>query len=246
MIRNNLFFYDQQAAEWWQEEATIAPLNRLNPLRFQYFDQSLPNWRGIKVLDVGCGGGFTCEFLAKRGAEVWGIDQSSACIEAAKAHAQQALLPIHYRVSMAESLPWENSSFDVVVCVDVLEHVKHPSQVIAEIARVLKPGGMFCFDTINRTVRSRLIMIWLLENLLRQIPRGIHDWHKFITPEEFANWSHSAGLGNIQISGFNLFGSSISEHIAAYRHYQRTGDFQVRFDHDKRVMYIGTAIKADA
>ena len=147
---------------------------------------------------------------------------------------------------MAEALPWEDSSFDVVVCVDVLEHVKNPRQAIAEIARVLKPGGLFCFDTINRTVRSRLIMIWLLENLLGQIPQGIHDWRKFITPQELAHWSRQADLENIQISGFNLFGSTVADHIAAYRHYQRTGDFQVRFDDDTQVMYIGTAIKAGA
>jgi 2-polyprenyl-6-hydroxyphenyl methylase/3-demethylubiquinone-9 3-methyltransferase len=246
MIRNNLLFYDQQAAGWWQEDATIAPLNRLNPLRFQYFDQSIPNWNGLKVLDVGCGGGFTSEFLAKRGAKVWGIDQSAACIEAAKAHARLSNLDIHYRVGMAEALPWEDSCFDVVVCVDVLEHVKDPRQAIAEIARVLKPGGLFCFDTVNRTVRSRLIMLWLLENLLRQIPPGIHDWRKFITPQELTHWSYQVGLGNIRISGFNLFGSTVAEHIAAYRHYQRTGNFQARFDQDTRVMYIGTAIKAGA
>lgn len=246
MIRNNLFFYDQQAELWWQEDATIAPLNRLNPLRFQYFDQSIPNWSRLKVLDVGCGGGFTCEFLAQRGATVWGMDQSSACIEAAKAHARLSNLNIHYRVGMAESLPWEDGCFDVVVCVDVLEHVKDPSQPIAEIARVLKPGGLFCFDTINRTVRSRLIMIWLLENLLRQIPPGIHDWRKFILPEELARWSRQAGLQKIQISGFNLFGSTVAEHLAAYRYYQRTGNFRARFDDDTRVMYIGTAVKADA
>jgi len=113
----------------------------------------------------------------------------------------------------------------VVVCVDVLEHVKDPRRTIAEIARVLKPGGLFCFDPINRTVRSRLIMIWLLENLLRQIPPGIHDWRQFILPEELANWPRQAGLRHIQISGFNLFGSTVAEHIAAYRHYQRTGNF---------------------
>ncbi len=246
MIRNNLFFYDQQAEQWWQEDATIAPLNRLNPLRFQYFDQSICDWNGLKVLDVGCGGGFTCEFLAQRGAEVWGTDQSSACIEAAKAHARLSNLNISYRVGMAESLFWEDLCFDVVVCVDVLEHVKDPKQAIAEIARVLKPGGMFCFDTINRTVRSRLIMIWLLENLLRQIPPGIHDWRKFITPQELAHWAQQAGLRKIKVKGFNLFGSTVSAHISAYRYYQRTGNFQARFDGDTRVMYIGTAIKAGA
>jgi 2-polyprenyl-6-hydroxyphenyl methylase/3-demethylubiquinone-9 3-methyltransferase len=104
MIRNNLAFYDQQAAEWWHEDATIAPLNRLNPLRFQYFDSTIPDWQGLKVLDVGCGGGFTCEFLARRGAEVWGVDQSFACVEAAKAHAQQMGLTIHYQRGIGSML----------------------------------------------------------------------------------------------------------------------------------------------
>ena len=144
---------------------------------------------------------------------------------------------------MAEALPSEDSSFDVVICVDVLEHVKDPQKAIAEIARVLKPGGMFCFDTVNRTTRSRLVMIWLLETILRQIPPGIHDWHKFITPQELVCWSQQAGLSTINIKGFNLFGSTVLEHVAAYRHYRRTGNFQVRFDDDTRVMYIGTAIK---
>ena len=104
MIRNNLFFYEQKAAEWWREHATIAPLNRLNPLRFQYFDQSNPDWSGLKVLDVGCGGGFTCEYLAKRGATVWGMDQSSTCIEAAKPHARLSNLDIHWSCISARLL----------------------------------------------------------------------------------------------------------------------------------------------
>jgi 2-polyprenyl-6-hydroxyphenyl methylase/3-demethylubiquinone-9 3-methyltransferase len=112
-----------------------------------------------------------------------------------------------------------------------------------EIGRVLKPGGYFCFDTINRTMRSRLIMIWLLETLLRQIPPGIHDWHKFITPQELTEILLETCFDNITISGFNLFGSTIAEHLAAYRHYQTTGNFQVRFDQDTRVMYIGIASK---
>jgi 2-polyprenyl-6-hydroxyphenyl methylase/3-demethylubiquinone-9 3-methyltransferase len=183
IIRNNLEFYDQQAVHWWSEDAVIAPLQQLNPLRFAYFDRVISDWRGLKVLDVGCGGGFTCEFLSNRGAQVYGIDQSTPCIDAAKVHAEKIGLPITYCVGVAEALPFGDASFDVVVCVDVLEHVDSPTRTVEEIGRVLKPGDMFCFDTINRTMRSRLIMIWLLENLLRQIPPGIHDWHKFITPQ---------------------------------------------------------------
>ncbi|WP_228054381.1 bifunctional 2-polyprenyl-6-hydroxyphenol methylase/3-demethylubiquinol 3-O-methyltransferase UbiG [Nodosilinea sp. LEGE 07298] len=241
--RNNLAFYDQQASHWWDEAATIAPLNRLNPLRFKYFDQVIPRWQGLRVLDVGCGGGFTCEFLAQQQAQVWGLDQSAQCIKAAQDHAAVGGLPITYRCGVAEELPFETASFDVVVCVDVLEHVVDPQQAVVEISRVMRPGGVFCFDTINRTLRSRLVMIWLLETILRQIPIGIHDWKKFITPEELRAMLTQAGFGPAKIDGFNLFGSTVGETIAAYRFYQTTGKFQASFDDDTRVMYIGTAVK---
>ena len=243
MIRNNLAFYDQQAPHWWDERATIAPLNRLNPLRFDYFDSAVPTWSGLRVLDVGCGGGFTCEFLARRGAQVWGVDPSAPCIAAAQRHAAQEHLPIAYTCAAAEHLPYADHSFDAVVCVDVLEHVAAPAQAVAEISRVLGPGGLFCFDTINRTRRSRLVMIWLLETLLRQIPCGIHDWHQFITPAELADMLRLSGFSGTQINGFNLFGRTLVEYAAAYRYYRRTGQFQARFDDDTRVMYIGTARK---
>ncbi|TVQ12219.1 MAG: 3-demethylubiquinone-9 3-O-methyltransferase [Leptolyngbya sp. DLM2.Bin27] len=243
MQRNNLAFYDEQAHRWWDATATIAPLNRLNPLRFKYFDQIVPSWQGLKVLDVGCGGGFTCEFLAHLQAQVWGIDQSARCIAAAQTHAEAGGLPITYRCGVAEALPFESAAFDVVVCVDVLEHVADPQRAVAEVSRVLRPGGWFCFDTINRTARSRLVMIWLLENILRQIPAGIHDWEKFITPDELSTMLAQAGFGETQMDGFNLFGSTVGEIIAAYRRYQATGRFEARFDDDMRVMYIGAAVK---
>jgi 2-polyprenyl-6-hydroxyphenyl methylase/3-demethylubiquinone-9 3-methyltransferase len=242
--RNDLTFYDQQANQWWDETAMIAPLNRLNPLRFRYFDRALPQWQGLRVLDVGCGGGFTCEFLAQRRAQVWGLDQSAQCIAAAQAHAGAEGLPITYRCGVAEALPFEATYFDVVVCVDVLEHVASPQRAVAEMSRVLKPGGWFCFDTINRTLRSRLVMIWLLETLLRQIPVGIHDWEKFLPPQELHTMLTQSGFDSVQMAGFNLFGSTVPELIAAYRLYQATGTFDARFDDDMRVMYIGTALKA--
>lgn len=241
--RNNLAFYDQQAVRWWDETATIAPLNRLNPLRFKYFDRAIPRWEGLRVLDVGCGGGFTCEFLAHQQAQVWGLDQSAQCIAAAQAHAEAGGLPITYRCGIAEELPFEAVAFDVVVCVDVLEHVADPLQAVKEISRVLRPGGLFCFDTINRTARSRLVMIWLLENILRQIPVGIHDWEKFVTPEELGEMLAQTGFEAVKMDGFNLFGSTVGEIVDAYRFYKTTGQFDVRFDDDMRVMYIGTAVR---
>lgn len=248
MQRNDLSYYDQWAPQWWQETATAAPLSQFNPLRFQFFDIYIPEWRQLKVLDVGCGGGFTCEFLAQRGAQVTGIDQSAACIEAANRHAIASNLNIDYCQSQAEQLPFDDATFDAVVCVDVLEHVESPQQTIAEISRVLKPGGQFCFDTINRTWQSRMVMIWLLENVLRQISPGIHDWNKFITPAELTDMAEQAGMQPLSITGFNMFGPpGLRDKWQTLRQYQRSGQLQISFDPQRdRIMYIGVATKLSA
>jgi 2-polyprenyl-6-hydroxyphenyl methylase/3-demethylubiquinone-9 3-methyltransferase len=174
---------------------------------------------------------------------VTGIDQSRACIEAARAHAQTAGLVIQYEVGMAESLPCESDRFDVVTCVDVLEHVKHPADAIAEISRVLKPGGLFCFDTLNRTWQSRWLMIWLLENTLRLIPQGIHDWQKFIPPALLEQWLGQHNLSMVKLNGFDLLGRNPLAHIAVLYHYWKTSNFQIRFDDNTDVFYIGVARK---
>lgn len=241
MERNNLAFYDQQAVQWWSETATIFPLSKLNPLRFQYFDRFIPNWQGLKVLDVGCGGGYTCEFLAQRGAKVTGIDPSAACIKAAESHAEEMGLTIDYHVGMGETLPFKNDRFDVVVCVDVLEHVQSVAATVTEISRVMQAGGLFCFDTINRTWQSRWLMIWLLEDVLRQIPRGIHDWYQFVPPEELHQQLVHAGFSQVTLQGFDLFGRTPLAQISNLIHFLQTGGFQVQFDNNTGVMYIGTA-----
>lgn len=218
-------------------------MNHLNPFRFAYFDRHISDWSGLSVLDVGCGGGYSCEFLAKRGAIAFGVDQSYECIQAAQNHAAMNKLSIDYRHGYAESLPYATHSFDVVVCVDVLEHVAGVQQTLEEIYRVLKPQGIFCFDTINRTFKSKLIMIWLLEDFLGEIPSGIHDWQKFITPKELTHWMRSVEFNAIEINGFNIFGETILDNIAAYSYYQKTGEFKIYINQDTSVMYIGTARK---
>lgn len=197
------------------------------------------------MLDIGCGGGFTCEFLTKRGAVVTGIDLSSACIKAASYHAQKTGLSIHYQQAKGEALPFENELFDVVVCVDVLEHVESPAQTVAEASRVLRPGGKFCFDTINRTWQSKLVMIWLLEDILRQIPRRIHDWRKFVTPTELSKIMLQQGMETLSMAGFDLFGGGVLGKWQRLREYWRSGQFQVDFEQGSdRVMYIGLAQKS--
>lgn len=242
--RNDLSFYDRMAPHWWNESAKIFALHHLNPLRFEYFDRFISDWKNLRVLDVGCGGGYTCEFLASRGAIVSGIDQSQACIQSAIDHAKQQGYSIEYQPGFAEKLPYSNDSFDVVVCVDVLEHVADVEKAIAQIQRVLKSGGIFLFDTINRTWKSKVVMIWLLENLLGEIPNGVHDWRKFISPQELRNCLERSQFSNISFHGFNLLGETISEQIAAYRYYRKTKNFRAAISDDLSVMYIGKAILA--
>lgn len=242
-VENDLDYYNRTAPQWWQEDAQIYALSHLNPARFAYGDRFLCQWQGIKVLDVGCGGGYTCEFLARRGAIVYGLDRSRACIEVAKEHAATKGFHIDYRYGVAEELPYENDYFDVAVCVDVLEHVDDVRRVLSEIYRILKPGSLFFFDTINRNFWSRLIMIWLLEDWLGEIPRGIHDWRKFITPQELETMLIKSGFQDIAFAGFNLFGSHLLENLAAYRRYRRTQQFQIAIDNNTSIMYIGKALK---
>jgi 2-polyprenyl-6-hydroxyphenyl methylase/3-demethylubiquinone-9 3-methyltransferase len=246
MQRNDLEIYTVNAADWWDESALFYTLNHLNEPRFEYFDRHLPNWNGVKVLDVGCGGGFSCEFMAKRGAIVSGVDLSPACIESARLHAQKTRLTIDYRAGVAEQLPFESNQFDCVVCVDVLEHIADLAQTLREVSRVLKPGGIFFFDTPNRTLFSKIVLIWVLEDILRKIPRGIHDWNKFIKPEELIPLLRSQGFGNIEIEGFNLLGRNLREHVQAYRYYRQTQRFQVKFGDPRSLMYIGKALKLDS
>lgn len=243
MKKNNLEFYDLYADRWWNPKEKVYTLNHINKPRFEFFDKYVSNWQGLKVLDVGCGGGFSCEFMAARRAVVSGIDQSAKCIQAAQKHAKNSGFEIDYQQAVAEKIPYGDATFDAVVCVDVLEHVENVWQVIAEVHRVLKPNGLFLFDTINRTFKSKLVMIWLLENILMQIDRGVHDWNKFIQPEELTQWLHSAGFKNIDIKGFDIFGDGLKLKLFNYINYWETRHLPVKINDDTSINYIGKAVK---
>jgi ubiquinone biosynthesis O-methyltransferase len=185
LTRINLSMYDAGARDWWTGKTRwLRLLNNMVPPRLAYFTPIVGDWRGKSVLDLGCGGGFMAEPLARQGAHVIGVDPSAPAIAAAKRHADENGLSIDYRVGSGENLPVAESAVDIVVCVDVLEHVRDLDAVIGEIRRVLKPGGLFLFDTINRTWLSKLVIVILGEIVLRWGPRGTHDPTLFIKPEE--------------------------------------------------------------
>lgn len=184
-VLNNQAIYSDDADEWWSgKHRWLRVMQSVVPARMKFFNSIVRNWQGKTVLDIGCGGGFMSEALAKCGAIVTGIDPSALAIEAARKHAQTEGLKIDYQIGAGEALPIASASFDYVVIVDVLEHVKSVNCVINEIQRVLKPGGLILFDTINRTPLASFIYIWLGERFLRIAPPGTHDPTMFIKPKE--------------------------------------------------------------
>ena len=193
-MRNDLTIYDKVADRWWSDDVRwIRTLKNLVPGRLRWMDRKI-DWTGKRVLDLGCAGGFMAEALDARGAIVTGIDPAEEAIAAARAHARQGGREITYDIGVGEALPYDDGRFDAVVCVDVLEHVADLEKTIREIGRVLKPGGLFLFDTINRNPLARFATITLAEDILRLLPRGTHDPALFIKPAELRGLLHEAGL----------------------------------------------------
>jgi len=244
--KNDLEFYDRNADNWWDEDAKIYALYHLNKPRFEFFDRHISNWQGLKALDVGCGGGFSCEFMAAREVVVSGIDQSQKCITAAQAHAVNSGFAIDYRCGVAEAMPYADNTFDVVISVDVLEHVESVPLVLSEVCRILKPNGTFFFDTINRNFKSRLVMIWIMENILGEIQKGVHDWNRFITPEELTDLLTKNGFRDVEIKGFDLFSEALRLNLSSYLNYRKTGIPKVLVNDDTSINYIGKAVKSTA
>jgi len=181
-------------AHWWDLKGEMGTLHVINPLRVQFILEKVQVSQP-QILDVGCGGGILSEVLARRGARVTGIDLSSGAIEAAREHARREGLSIEYRLQSAESLAAERpASFDVVTCLEMLEHVPHPQEVVAACARAVKPGGHVIFSTINRTPKAFLFVIIGGEYILRLLRPGTHDYRKFIRPSELRAWAEASGL----------------------------------------------------
>jgi 2-polyprenyl-6-hydroxyphenyl methylase/3-demethylubiquinone-9 3-methyltransferase len=200
-MRNDLTIYDKVADRWWSDGIRwVRTLKNLVPGRLKWFDRHI-DWQGKDVLDLGCAGGFMAEALAERGAHVTGIDPASDAIDAARDHARAGKLRIAYDVGVGEALPYDDASFDAVVCVDVLEHVADLHRVLSEIARTMRPGGLLLFDTINRNPLARLASITIAEDILRLLPRSTHDPAMFIKPKELRAAFQGIGLVPGPITG---------------------------------------------
>jgi 2-polyprenyl-6-hydroxyphenyl methylase/3-demethylubiquinone-9 3-methyltransferase len=186
--------FDAIASRWWDPTGEFKPLHAINPLRLDYVDQRAP-LSGRTVLDIGCGGGLMAEAMAARGARVTGIDLSEGALKVAKLHLKESGRQVDYRHISAEAIAAEQPGhFDVITCLEMLEHVPDPGSVIRAIAAMLKPGGQAVFSTLNRTPKAFAMAILGGEYLLRLIPAGTHEYAKFIRPSELEAWAREAGL----------------------------------------------------
>ena len=191
---NEIRKFEELASRWWDKNSEFKPLHDINPLRANWIDNLAPVAEK-KVLDVGCGGGILAEALAQRGAEVTGIDMGDAPLGVAKLHQLESGLSIDYQKSTAEDFAKDHeNTYDIVTCLEMLEHVPDPSSVVRSCAKMVKPGGHVFFSTINRNPKAFLFAIIGAEYILRLLPRGTHEYAKFIRPSELANWSREADL----------------------------------------------------
>jgi 2-polyprenyl-6-hydroxyphenyl methylase/3-demethylubiquinone-9 3-methyltransferase len=183
------------AHRWWDPSAEFKPLHDINPLRLGYIARRCDGLDGKQVLDVGCGGGILAEAMAVAGARVTGIDLSEKALAVAKLHQIESGAGVEYLMIGAEALAHERpASFDVVTCMELLEHVPDPGAMVAACARLAKPGGLVVFSTINRNAKAYLYAVIGAEYLLRLLPRGTHDYARFLTPAELARFARQAGL----------------------------------------------------
>jgi 2-polyprenyl-6-hydroxyphenyl methylase / 3-demethylubiquinone-9 3-methyltransferase len=189
------------AHRWWDPLGEFRPLHELNPLRLAWIDGLAP-LAGRRVLDVGCGGGILSEAMARRGAQVTGIDLSEQPLTVAQLHLLESGLAIRYELISAEDMQkTASNTFDVVTCMELLEHVPDPARTVAACAKLAKPGGRVFFSTINRNPKAYLFAVIGAEYLLKMLPRGTHDYARFIKPSELSRWCREAALEPIELKG---------------------------------------------
>jgi 2-polyprenyl-6-hydroxyphenyl methylase / 3-demethylubiquinone-9 3-methyltransferase len=195
--------FQSAASRWWDPQGEMRPLHDLNPVRLDYVERAA-ELAGLDVLDVGCGGGLLAEAMARKGARVVGLDMASDLLEVAKLHALESGISLDYRLESAEDHAVAHAaSYDVVACMEMLEHVPDPAAVVDAIATMVRPGGHVFLSTINRTPRAYALAIVGAEYVLRLLPPGTHTYEKFIRPSELAAWAKSAGLTLVDVSGLD-------------------------------------------
>jgi 2-polyprenyl-6-hydroxyphenyl methylase/3-demethylubiquinone-9 3-methyltransferase len=250
--------YDRMAGSGWDEPGFLHTLAALVPPRLGYLQRVLtelgidPN--GLRTLDIGCGGGLLAEALARLGCEVSGIDPSRESIAAAHAHAETLGLRIEYQEGAGEAIPFPDAAFDLAVCCDVLEHVSDLPRVVAETARILRPGGLFLYDTINRTFQSKLVVIKLFQEWrwTSLMPPDLHDWNLFIKPLELHALLAWKGLPNRGLTGlrpavgplraFRILRAHKRGEISAAEAVRR---LVLQESRDTSILYLGYAVKTD-
>jgi 2-polyprenyl-6-hydroxyphenyl methylase/3-demethylubiquinone-9 3-methyltransferase len=192
------------ASRWWDRESEFKPLHEINPLRVAYIERQAQGVAGKKILDVGCGGGILAEALAHKGAVVTGIDMAELSLKVAKMHLHESGLEVDYQLSTVEDFAQQNAAqFDIVTCLEMLEHVPDPASIIASASRLLKPDGMLCLSTLNRNPKSFALAILGAEYILRMLPRGTHEYKKFIKPSELAATLRANGMQLRDITGIS-------------------------------------------
>ncbi len=193
--------FEAFAARWWDTEGDFRPLHEINPLRLGWIDERAPV-AGRRVLDVGCGGGILTESLAAKGAQVTGIDMGTAPLEVARLHLLESGLQVDYQQCTAEALAEKQAGqFDLVTCLEMLEHVPSPASVIEACKTLVRPGGEVFFSTINRNAKAFMLAIVGAEYVLGLLPRGTHEYAKFIRPSELEQWARGSGLELLEITG---------------------------------------------
>ena len=200
---NEIAKFEDLANRWWDLQGEFKPLHEINPLRLHYIDQNA-HLDGKKVVDIGCGGGILSESMARHGAQVTGIDMGKAPLSVARLHALDSEIDVDYRQTTAEKLAEESpQAFDIVTCMEMIEHVPDPGSVVRACATLVKPGGSVFFSTINRNPKAFLFAIVGAEYLLKMLPRGTHEYAKLVRPSELDSWARTAGLQLRHIIGLS-------------------------------------------